>query len=68
MSKIIQFSTSVVGDNINTEQVMITTVLYDDGSMYEGSMETVGGNFHDGFQKEMVWRMVSLPNHHIERE
>lgn len=62
MAKVIQFSTTRMGDNINAEEVMITTVLYDDGSMYEGSMQTVGGNFHDGFQKEMVWTMISLPN------
>ncbi len=63
MAKVIQFSTTRMGDNVNSEEVMITTVLYDDGSMYEGSMEIVGGNFNDGFQREMVWRMVNLPDH-----
>lgn len=62
MAKVVQFSTSVVGDNVTTQQVMITTVLYDDGSMYEGSMESVGGDYHNGFQYEMVWRQVALPD------
>jgi len=63
MAKVIQFSTSVLGDNINSEQGMITTVLYDDGAMYEGAMEVVGGDFYNGFVREMVWRPVALPNH-----
>lgn len=61
MSKVIQLSTTVIGDNVNSEEKMITTILYDDGSIYEGSMEVVGGNFNDGFIREMVWTIVSLP-------
>lgn len=62
MSKIIQIQVSVLGDNVTSKQEMITTALYDDGAIYEGSMQIVGGDFNNGFKYEMVWTMVSLPN------
>lgn len=62
MSKIIQIQVSVLGDNVTSKQEMITTALYDDGSIYEGSMQSVSGDFNNGFKYEMVWTMVSLPN------
>ena len=61
VSKVIQVQTTTVGDNVNSEQKMITTVLYDNGDIYEGSMENVGGNFQDGFVCEMVWNKLELP-------
>lgn len=61
MSKVIQIQTTTVGDNVNSEQKIITTVLYDNGDIYEGSMESVSGNYQDGFVWEMVWSKLELP-------
>ena len=61
MSKVIQIQTTTVGDNVNSEQKMITTVLYDNGDVYEGNMESVSGNYQDGFVWEMVWSKLELP-------
>ncbi len=61
MSKVIQVQTSTMGDNVNCEMKMITTVLYDNGDVYQGSMESVGGNYQDGFVWEMVWNKLKLP-------
>ncbi len=61
MSKVIQIQTTTVGDNVNSEQKMITTVLYDSGDVYEGCMESVSGNYQDGFFWEMVWSKLELP-------
>ena len=61
MSKVIQIQTTTVGDNVNSEKKMITTVLYDNGDVYEGSMESVSGNYQDGFVWEMVWSKLELP-------
>ena len=60
--KIIQISTCTVGDNINREQLLVTTVLYDDGQVYEGCMDRVGGNSDDGFKYAMAWRRVLSPD------
>lgn len=63
MAKIIQFSTESHGDDITIQKVVVTTVLYDDGTIYEGCLETVAGDYNNGFKKEMVWYPVTLPNH-----
>ena len=61
MSKVIQIQTTTMGDNINSEMKMITTLLYDNGDVYEGGMESVSGNYQDGFVWEMVWNKLELP-------
>ena len=61
MSKVIQIQTNTMGDNVNSEMKMITTLLYDNGDVYEGSMESVSGNYQDGFVWEMVWNKLELP-------
>jgi len=61
MRKVIQVQTATIGDNVNSEERLITTILYDNGDIYEGCMENVGGNYNDGFIREMVWRKLSLP-------
>ena len=48
-----------MGDNINSQQVVITTVLYDNGDIYEGYCNvTVCGEIS---KEEMVWTKLSLP-------
>ena len=67
MRKVIQVQTNTLGDNINHEQKMITTVLYDDGTVYEGYMqkvdESIGGatGCHRVSKYEMVWSKLNLP-------
>lgn len=61
MSKVIQIQTSTVGDNINSEMKLVTTVLYDNGDVFEGSYEAMSGNINVGFKYEMVWTKLSLP-------
>ena len=60
MKKVIQVQTSVLGDNVTAEQGIVTTILYDDGSMYEGSQERIGGNHNDGYKYGWVWNNVDL--------
>jgi len=61
MSKVIQIQTSTVGDNVNSAMQLITTVLYDNGEVYEGAYESVSGNINDGFIYGMKWTKISLP-------
>ena len=61
MSKVIQVQTTTIGDNINSAETLVTTILCDNGDVYEGFMENVGGNYNDGFIREMVWRKLNLP-------
>ena len=61
MSKVIQIQTCTVGDNVNSEMRLVTTVLYDNGDVYEGCYEAVSGNFNDGFKYKMVWAKLNLP-------
>ena len=67
MRKVIQIQTSTLGDNVNQEQKMITTILYDDGSVYEGSIqkvdETRGGvtGCQISYKYDMVWSKLTLP-------
>ena len=62
MAKVIQIQTSTVGDNVNSEVKLVTTLLYDNGDVYEGSYEVVGGNYNDGFVYDMVWHKLNLPD------
>jgi len=67
MRKVIQIQTNTIGDNVNQEQKMITTILYDDGSVYEGSIQKVD-EFRGGvtgcavsYKYDMVWSQLPLP-------
>ena len=61
MNKVIQIQTTTVGDNVNTEMKMITTVLYDDGRIFEGSNEVISG-VYGKFVYGMVWNELTYPN------
>ena len=60
--KIIQISTATTGDNVNAQESVVTTVLYDDGAVYQGQLQTVGGNYDDGFQYGMAWCRLQAPD------
>ena len=60
--KVVQIQTCVMGDNVNSAMTNVTTILYDDGSVYEGSMESTGGNYNDGYTYGMKWQKLELPH------
>lgn len=61
MSKVIQVLQTATGDNVNSEMKMLTTLLTDAGEIFEGQMEVVGGDYHNGFKYEMKWHLLALP-------
>ncbi len=67
MSKIIQVQTATIGDNVNAEEKLITTVLYDNGDIYEGCNEIVSsrqcplGTGIIDVRREMKWIKLDLP-------
>lgn len=61
MSKVIQVLQTVSGDNVNSEMKQMTTILTDAGEIFEGAMESVSGDYHNGYKYEMKWRRVKLP-------
>ena len=60
MSRVIQVSTNTMGDNNTCEMKMFTTLLYDDGRVFEGSSEVVSGEY-GSFVYGMVWNELELP-------
>lgn len=72
MSKVIQVLQTATGDNVNSEMKMLTTLLTDAGEVFEGQMEVVSGDYHNGYKYEMKWKLLTLPDgvevkeaHHI---
>lgn len=61
MSKVIQVSQTATGDNVNSEMKVITTLLTDAGEVFEGWMEVVSGDYHNGYKYEMKWSLLTLP-------
>ena len=67
MRKVIQIQTVTVGDNVNAEEKLITTILYDNGDIYEGCNEVISsqqcplGTGTINVKREMVWRKLELP-------
>lgn len=61
MSKVIQVLQTATGDNINSEMKVMTTILTDAGEIFEGVMESVSGDYYNGYKYEMKWKKVNLP-------
>ncbi len=61
MSKIIQVQTVSTGDNINSEMKMVTTLLYDNGRVFQGCNEVIDGVYGE-FVYGWVWNEITYPD------
>ena len=65
--KVISISTATVGDNVHEQMMLITTILYDNGDVYEGFYEVVSTEIDPQLgcviseEREMKWRKIELP-------